>query len=178
MRTQMSCCEARMTALISTQLQPGVVGSGRGETVSTVSRMKGRLTSGADASGIARGSSPSPRPSPSGRGSDALRSLPTGTAQQFEGWLTFSLSQRERAGVRENASLARFMCRVSESRPAAWSADAHVRSRAIRPWASGLPSPTDGDCKSPARVRTRATGTLIPSLSFHTHQPPTHRRTP
>ena len=41
-----------------------------------------------------------------------------------------------------------------------------------------LPPPTDGDCKSPARLRARATGTLLPSLSFHTHQTPTHRRTP
>ena len=46
--------------------------------------------------------SPSPRPSPAGRGSHAVRVLPTGTPQHCERGLTFPLSQRERAGVREN----------------------------------------------------------------------------
>ena len=46
--------------------------------------------------------SPSPRPSPSGRGRNAFRFVPTGTPRHFERGLTGSLSQRERAGVREN----------------------------------------------------------------------------
>ena len=46
--------------------------------------------------------SPSPQPSPAGRGSHAHRFPPTGTLQRFERWLTFPLSQRERAGVRES----------------------------------------------------------------------------
>ena len=46
--------------------------------------------------------SPSPRPSPSGRGSHSDRVLGAKTTRNFECGLTFSLSQRERAGVREN----------------------------------------------------------------------------
>ena len=59
-----------------------------------------------DSSGFISRPSPSPRPSPAGRGRDALRFLPTGMPKHCERWLPFSLSQRERAGVRENGSHA------------------------------------------------------------------------
>jgi len=53
----------------------------------------------------ARGTrSPSPRPSPAGRGRNAFRFGLAGTPKHFERWLTFPLSKRERAGVRENGS--------------------------------------------------------------------------
>ena len=52
-------------------------------------------------------SSPSPRPSPAGRGSHGSRSsVQSSGPGQFGTWLTFPLSQRERAGVRENGFVA------------------------------------------------------------------------
>jgi len=267
MRTDCSRDELADAALISTRLQPGVGGSGRGQTVSTVWPTGGkllkqfptargadtRLKPGAnergdgegDALGSYRGSSPSPRPSPSGReptarqlprfrplnplrgtaalkppqsrrfaphgdlagsrqrldcggfstafepaqapsplqgswvGRDAFRRRPTGTPQQFERGLTFSLSQRERAGVRENASLAR-PCRTSATavrRSPLQRLSEEDPKDLGKTKMEGLPSLSASNLWVPRRL-PRATGTLLPSLSFHTHQPTTHRRTP
>ena len=201
MRTDCSRDELADAALISTRLQPGVGGSGRGQTVSTVWPTGGkllkqfpaaraadtRLKPGAnergdgegDALGSYRGSPPSPRPSPSGRGRDAFRRRPTGTPQQFERGLTFSLSQRERAGVRENASLAR-PCRPSATavrRSPLQRLSEEDPKDLGKTKMEGLPSLSASNLWVPRRL-PRATGTLLPSLSFHTHQPTTHRRTP
>ena len=52
-------------------------------------------------------SSPSPRPSPSGRGRIVSQSLDESKRLVCsEVWMRGSLSQRERAGVRENATSA------------------------------------------------------------------------
>ena len=47
--------------------------------------------------------SPSPRPSPAGRGSQLDRVLTKARSTSLTRWLTFPLYQRERAGVRENS---------------------------------------------------------------------------
>ena len=117
----------------------------------------------------------------------AHRFLPTGTPQQFKRGLPFSLSQRERAGVRENASLA-LLCRsfataVRRSpRHEAPEEDPKIQGRQrlktpifVFPESLGSLSLVQG---REAGLLPRATGTLLPSLSFHTHQPATHRRTP
>ena len=200
MRKGCSRGESRKAALISTRLQPGVAGSGRGRTVSTVWSAGGklfkqfpsargadtRLKPGANERGDGEGDaprtaptfSPSPRPSPAGRGRDASRRRPTGTPEQFDGWLTFSLSQRERAGARENASFAHpcrpFTTAVFHSLFPEPSEE-NPKIRGGQRWAfESLSAPN----LWVPRLLPRATGTVLPSLSFHAHQPPTHRRTP